>query len=135
MATLAQSTEELHLERIELAATREQRTDMEDRFHAAEEDQSVRRQALEFQVSQVMKERPTGTYTSSPQPLPLPLFLHPQASRQSLPCVTFASLRQESWACGKKRPAARSRQVREGPKRQARSAPAVRDFQPPSTCR
>jgi hypothetical protein len=69
MATLAQSTEELHLERIELAATREQRTDMEDRFHAAEEDQSVRRQALEFQVSQVMKERA--------QPAPTPLVLNP----------------------------------------------------------
>ena len=56
MATLAQSTEELHLERIELAATREQRTDMEDRFHAAEEDQSVRRQALEFQVCYLLQK-------------------------------------------------------------------------------
>jgi hypothetical protein len=81
--------------------------------------------------------RHTPQAAHEPVPCPLPVFL--PSAHHHMPIVNPPSrilpLRIASVA-PHRGPAARSRQVREDPKRSTpRSGPAVRDFQPPSTCR
>jgi len=54
---LTKLTEELEAERVELSSSRSQRAEIEDRLHAAEEDHANRRAALEYQISELIKEQ------------------------------------------------------------------------------